>query len=164
MLHTINTIKNPKELINHIVKAPFFTHITHSLATTRAKTKDGTIDNTRYDNALESIKRKCSLLLDLSKNYNDLGKFLNAMILGSSEATEGNGVHLLSIHAAKGLEFQNVYVVDLMEERRLFYVAITRAKENLILSFAKKDALKNIDYTPSIFLYEGELLHKESMI
>ena len=181
MLHTINTIKNPKELINHIVKAPFFTHITHSLATTRAKTKDGTIDNTRYDNALESIKRKCSLLLDLSKNYNDLGKFLNAMILGSSEATEGNGVHLLSIHAAKGLEFQNVYVVDLMdgrfpnrklmnksgsleEERRLFYVAITRAKETLILSFAKKDALKNIDYTPSIFLYEGELLHKESMI
>ena len=103
------------------------------------------------------------------------------MILGSSEASEGSGVNLLSIHASKGLEFQNVYVVDLMdgrfpnrkliskggsieEERRLFYVAITRAKENLILSFAKKDNVKNIDYTPSIFLYEGELLSKDSVV
>ncbi|MCH5313397.1 MAG: ATP-dependent helicase [Helicobacter sp.] len=181
MLHSIHTMKNPKVLVSHIAKAPFFAHITHTLAKNRAKNKDGTIDNARFENALESIGRKCALLFDLSKNYDDLGKFLNAMILGSSEAFEGNGVHLLSIHAAKGLEFQNVYIVDLMEgrfpnrklmsksgsleeERRLFYVAITRAKENLILSFAKKDALKNIDYVPSIFLYEGELLHKESVI
>ncbi|WP_334093649.1 3'-5' exonuclease, partial [Helicobacter typhlonius] len=53
---------------------------------------------------------------------------------------------------------------SLEEERRLFYVAITRAKENLVLSFAKKDALKNINYAPSTFLYEGELLHKDSVI
>ena len=43
-------------------------------------------------------------------------------------------------------------------------MAITRAKENLILSFAKKDNMKNIDYTPSIFLYEGELLSKDSVV
>lgn len=151
------------------------------LAMIRAKNKDGIVDSERFENVLESIKRKCSLLYDLSRNHTDLGKFLNAMILGSSEAVEGSGVHLLSIHAAKGLEFQNVYIVDLMdgrfpnrklmsksgsleEERRLFYVAITRAKENLVLSFAKKDALKNINYAPSTFLYEGELLHKDSVI
>lgn len=181
MLHALHGNKTPKVLVSQITQMPFFTHITHSLANARAKNKDGSIDNARFENALESIKRKCMLLSDLSKNHNDLGKFLNAMILSSGEMAEGSGVNLLSIHASKGLEFQNVYVVDLMdgrfpnrkliskggsleEERRLFYVAITRAKENLILSFAKKDTLKNIDYAPSIFLYEGELLHKESTI
>lgn len=181
MLDSIRHIKEPKRLIERIVNAKFFTDIMQSLAKNRSKTKEGSIDSARLEQALESIKRKCSLLLDLAKNHNDLGKFLNAMILGSSEASEGSGVNLLSIHASKGLEFQNVYVVDLMdgrfpnrkliskggsieEERRLFYVAITRAKENLILSFAKKDNMKNIDYTPSIFLYEGELLNKDSVV
>ena len=62
-------------------------------------------------------------------------------------------VTLMTIHMAKGLEFKNVYIVgmeedlfpsqmmlssraDLEEERRLFYVAITRAKEKLFLSYA----------------------------
>jgi len=70
------------------------------------------------------------------------------MILGSSDLTQGEGVHLLSVHASKGLEYKEVYIVDLMdgrfpnrklmlkggsieEERRLFYVAITRAKDIL---------------------------------
>lgn len=64
-----------------------------------------------------------------------------------------NKVALMTIHSAKGLEFRQVYVVgleenlfpsqlsinsrtDLEEERRLFYVAITRAEEKLTLSFA----------------------------
>ena len=63
-------------------------------------------------------------------------------------------VSLMSIHAAKGLEFPYVYVVgmeenlfpsiqslnsrtDLEEERRLFYVAVTRAREKLCLSYAE---------------------------
>ena len=82
---------------------------------------------------------------------------------------------MLSIQASKGVEFAEVYIVDLMEgrfpkkklmqqggsleeERRLFYVAVTRAKELLYLSYAKKDALKNIPYEGSIFLYEAGLL------
>lgn len=65
-----------------------------------------------------------------------------------------NKVTLMTVHAAKGLEFKNVFVVGLEEdlfpsqmskdniraieeERRLFYVAITRAEENCILSYAK---------------------------
>lgn len=181
MLRILRKVSNPKECISRIASSEFFQNIMRTLAQNRAKTKDGHIDSERFENALDSIRCKSSLLFDLARNYNDLGKFLNAMILGSSEASEGSGVQLLSIHASKGLEFQSVYIVDLMdgrfpnrkliakggsleEERRLFYVAITRAKENLILSFAKKDAIKNIDYVPSIFLYEGELLHKESVI
>lgn len=66
------------------------------------------------------------------------------------------GVKLMTVHAAKGLEFQTVFIVgleqdlfphrgredenetrDTEEERRLFYVALTRAKEKLFLSYAQ---------------------------
>jgi DNA helicase-2/ATP-dependent DNA helicase PcrA len=67
---------------------------------------------------------------------------------------EGAKITLMTIHSAKGLEFKNVFVVGLEEnlfpsqmsmdsmrgleeERRLFYVAITRAEEHCYLSFAK---------------------------
>ena len=62
--------------------------------------------------------------------------------------------------------FPNVKLMNksgsLEEERRLMYVAITRAKENLVLSYAKRDALKGIEYEPSRFLYEAKLLHKNA--
>lgn len=65
-----------------------------------------------------------------------------------------NKVTLMTVHASKGLEFKNVFIVgmedelfpsaqttsserDLEEERRLFYVAITRAEENCFISYAK---------------------------
>lgn len=64
--------------------------------------------------------------------------------------SEGEGVNLLTIHASKGLEFNLVFVVDLAqnrfpnlklmnmsgsleEERRLFYVAVTRARDGTLL-------------------------------
>jgi DNA helicase-2/ATP-dependent DNA helicase PcrA len=69
----------------------------------------------------------------------------------SSESAPG-GVTVMTIHSAKGLEFKNVFLMGLFEggvpyfeansqeaiaeERRLFYVAITRAKSRLFLSYA----------------------------
>ena len=131
------------------------------------------LDKERYLEALDKIHSKIRILSDLSKNYKNLEHFLNAMVLGSSEMNEGSGVNLLSIHSAKGLEYHEVYVIDLMdgrfpnyklmaksggaleEERRLFYVAATRAKENLYFSFARAHRSKQIDYQPSIFLKEA---------
>ena len=49
----------------------------------------------------------------------------------------------------------------LEEERRLFYVAVTRAKDRLSLSYAKYDRVKKIDFKPSPFLYEAGLLKGE---
>ena len=97
------------------------------------------------------------------------------MVLGASEMSEGEGVNLLTVHASKGLEFKEVYVIDLMdgrfpnrkliakgssveEERRLFYVAVTRAKDRLTLSYAKYDRIKKTSYEPSQFLKEGGML------
>ena len=118
------------------------------------------------------------LLQELSRPYNDHEKFLNAMILGSSDLTQGQGVNLLSVHASKGLEYKEVYVIDLMdgrfpnrklmqrggsldEERRLFCVSVTRAKDILYLSFAKYDKMKKINFMPSQFLYEAGLVPKD---
>lgn len=72
---------------------------------------------------------------------------------GASEMTE-EGIHIMTMHGAKGLEFQSVWIPDLSEgicphekavsvdaveeERRLFYVAVTRARDDLWLSRTKK--------------------------
>ena len=85
-----------------------------------------------------------------------LDMFLQQVLLMTSEDKEkddGNKVSLMTIHAAKGLEFPYVYVTgmeenmfpsfmsissrqELEEERRLFYVAVTRAEKQLTLSYA----------------------------
>ncbi|MCB4745317.1 MAG: hypothetical protein LGB07_06680, partial [Sulfurovum sp.] len=49
------------------------------------------------------------------------------------------------------------------EERRLFYVAVTRAKDRLYLSLAKYDKIKKLEYRPSQFLHEAGLI-KEAFI
>ena len=105
----------------------------------------------------------------ITKNYEEeygvisLSDFLNEISLVSdiSEHQEGkNKVSLMTVHAVKGLEFDNVFVVGMEEgifphynsinegtnsaieeERRLCYVAITRAKKNLWLLNAKKRML-----------------------
>ncbi len=88
-----------------------------------------------------------------------LGAFLQEVTLLTGVDEDANGdedqdkITLMTIHMAKGLEFKNVHIVgmeedlfpsqmmlssraDLEEERRLFYVAITRAKEKLFLTYA----------------------------
>ena len=174
---SFNMGDKPAFLIAKIIQLPIFKKVAQKLAKERSITKDSRINEEKYQESLERIERKMFLLRDLASHYQEIGRFLNAMMLGSSEMSEGEGVNLLSIHASKGLEFSEVYIVDLMEgrfpnkklmnqsgsleeERRLFYVAVTRAKENLYLSYAKKDVMRNISYEGSIFLYEAGLLHK----
>ncbi|MFA6145199.1 MAG: UvrD-helicase domain-containing protein [Sulfurimonas sp.] len=78
-----------------------------------------------------------------------LPEFLNDITLQSDQdQVEGESIYIMSIHASKGLEFEHLFVIgmeegflpligdgsDIEEERRLGYVAITRAKSNLTLS------------------------------
>ncbi len=168
-------IKSPKTLISHILNSDIFEYIAHFLATKRAIKKDGSIDEKAKEEALERIFRKGYLLKNLSSKYSSNERFLNALTLGSGEMSEGSGVNLLSVHASKGLEFSEVFVIDLMdgrfpnrklmskggsleEERRLFYVATTRAKDKLSLSYAKYDKIKKIEYIYSPFLKEAKLV------
>lgn len=92
------------------------------------------------------------------------------------------GVKLMTVHASKGLEFSYVFIVglenelfphtraddtdlDTEEERRLFYVAVTRAKEKLFLSYATLRMLYGETklQSPSMFIYDvpEELVYRE---
>ena len=91
------------------------------------------------------------------KNYSNLVEFLENISLQTSidEEWEGEKINLMTIHAAKGLEFNCVFLPGweeglfphqksieekgdqaVQEERRLAYVALTRAKQKLFISFA----------------------------
>ncbi len=169
-------IKHPQTLIGHIINSDIYEQITDVLASKRATLKDGSVDEGLKKEARDRIARKGALLKDLSKNYQSCERFLNALTLGGSEMSEGDGVNLLSVHASKGLEFSQVYIIDLMdgrfpnrklmskggsleEERRLFYVATTRAKDRLSLSYARYDKIKKIEYVHSPFLKEAKLVN-----
>ena len=171
-------IKQPRTIIRKITASSMFKHISDYLSTKRATLKDGSVDEKQKEESLNKITRKMLLLEELSKPYSEHERFLNAMILGSSDLTQGEGVNLLSVHASKGLEYKEVYVVDLMdgrfpnrklmqrggsldEERRLFYVSVTRAKDILYLSYAKYDKIKKMNFMPSQFLYEAGLVPKD---
>ncbi|MBD3841026.1 MAG: ATP-dependent helicase [Campylobacterales bacterium] len=177
LVKELKRINNPKNMIEHIQKHPMFGSILDALCSARAKQKDGSINENIKQSALSKSNRRVETLKQLSTKHKDLKHFINAMILGGGEMTEGNGVNLLSVHASKGLEFKEVYVVDLMdgrfpnrtlmskggsleEERRLFYVAVTRAKDILYLSYANYDRVKKIDFVHSPFLVEAGLVEK----
>ncbi len=178
LFRDLKGVKQPRTIVKKIAESAIYKYIAESLASKRAQLKDGTIDEKQKADALSKIARKMVLLEELSKPYSEHERFLNAMILGSSDLTQGEGVNLLSVHASKGLEYKEVYIVDLMdgrfpnrklmqrggsldEERRLFYVAVTRAKDILYLSYAKYDKIKKLNFLPSQFLYEAGLVPKD---
>ncbi|GAA9959927.1 ATP-dependent helicase [Helicobacter pylori] len=178
ILYTKAPTHSPSALIKHILESAFFQTFKTRLLKERSKNKDGSYNEFKKLQVQKRFHEKMDLLSSLAKNYQNLGRFLNGTLIGSSEATQGEGVNLLSVHASKGLEFKDVYIIDLMEgrfpnhklmntgggieeERRLFYVAITRAKENLWLSYAKNELRENAkpkEHKPSVFLYEAGLL------
>ncbi|GAB4331315.1 MAG: 3'-5' exonuclease [Flammeovirgaceae bacterium] len=109
----------------------------------------------RYDN-LQELLNAIKAYVDNPENEDkSLSAFLQEVSLVSSADTslDDDAVTLMTIHMSKGLEFEFVYIAgleenlfpsqmmlesraDLEEERRLFYVAITRAKQKLTLSYA----------------------------
>lgn len=109
-------------------------------------------------------------LSGFAQEYNSLPEFLEEVALISSEGAENKtGIVLTTIHQAKGLEWDNVYLIglyqgglpssratsdsDIEEERRLFYVAVTRAKKHLQLYYPQGDK-RSRGLKPSMFLTE----------
>lgn len=115
----------------------------------------------KYENAQELLKgiaEFCEIRKEEGAEQVGLADFLSEVSLltdqDNDKEEQANKVTMMTVHAAKGLEFRNVFIVGLEEdlfpsamskdnpraveeERRLFYVAITRAEENCILSYAK---------------------------
>lgn len=112
--------------------------------------RDGTADD---QERLENIRE----LVTVATKYDEMvpeeaiEKFLTEAALASDQdelQTPQVGIKLMTVHASKGLEFDHVFIVGLEqglfphdedgeEERRLFYVALTRARKKLYLSWAQ---------------------------
>lgn len=126
---------------------------------------------------LENIKELRSVAIE----FPDLIQFLENVALveqeympdGQKLMENDDAVTLMTMHAAKGLEFKMVFIVgleegvfphaqslfdfgDLEEERRLCYVGVTRAKEHLYLTYAKQRVIfgQRNTATPSRFIFE----------
>lgn len=125
---------------------------------------------------LENIKE----LKSVANSFPHINDFLEQIALVESEYSEGEkkrkgeeGVRLMTLHQAKGLEFPVVFMVgveegilphsrstfdhfQLEEERRLMYVGVTRAKERLYITHARRRFLfgRRIESAPSRFIAE----------
>ncbi|SDX73379.1 DNA helicase-2 / ATP-dependent DNA helicase PcrA [Acetomicrobium thermoterrenum DSM 13490] len=130
----------------------------------------------QYPEDWESRSENIYELLSVNVEGGDLAKFLSIIALYSDadvDETSGSRVNLLTLHAAKGLEFPVVFLVgmeenifphsrakmsdsELEEERRLCYVGMTRAMEKLYLTGAQRRMLfGNLQYNAfSRFLEE----------
>lgn len=172
LLLSLDKQSNSNKIISSIMQSKIYNVIVDTLATKRATLKNGNIDNELKSSVIDRIMAKARVLLEISNRHSSIDNFYNFLTLGKSEMSEGQGVNLLTVHASKGLEFNLVFVVDLAEgrfpnsrlmsdieeERRLFYVAVTRAKDELILSYAKYDKIRKVEYQPSCFLAEAGMV------
>lgn len=167
----MNQNTNAFELSEHVVKVS---------GLIREFNKDGTPEGvTRMENIeelLNGIKDFVEGQKELADATASLAEFLEDVALATDlDADKGNPDHvaLMTIHLAKGLEFPYVYIVgleedlfpsamsmntrsELEEERRLFYVALTRAEKQAYLTYALSRYRwgKLIDAEPSRFIEE----------
>lgn len=123
-------------------------------------------------------------LMESAKGYQTYAKWFAYMDIYKEEMEKVSrqqreivdGVQLTTMHSSKGLEYAHVYLLDvaegivpykkavleadLEEERRMFYVAMTRAKKELTICYAKKMGSKEMK--ASRFLEEMDVLNKDS--
>lgn len=128
---------------------------------------------------LENMKELVTLSIKYDKEEDGIEKLLEDASLSSDQDSLINkaktgGVRLMTVHASKGLEFKYIFVTgleqdlfphsrtgngnkeDKEEERRLFYVALTRAEKKLFLTYASLRTIfgmKQVN-TPSEFIYD----------
>ncbi len=162
--------KDAYEVASHVAKAS---------GLVRELYEDKTVEGlARYQN-MQELLNAIKQFVDSEENEDkSLGTFLQSVSLLTNADTnedpnDRDKVTLMTVHSAKGLEFKHVFLVgleedlfpsqmmlqsqaDLEEERRLFYVAITRAEKKLMISYAESryqfGRLKSCE--PSRFLNE----------
>ncbi|GAA4974498.1 ATP-dependent helicase [Algibacter aquimarinus] len=155
-------------------------HVTRTSGLIKEFNKDGTPEGvTRMENIeelLNGMKDFVEGQKEIADTTGSLAEFLEDVALATdldADKGDSNHVALMTIHLAKGLEFPYVYIVgleedlfpsamsmntrsELEEERRLFYVALTRAEKQAYLTYALSRYRwgKLIDSEPSRFIEE----------
>jgi DNA helicase-2/ATP-dependent DNA helicase PcrA len=135
-------------------------HVAKTSGLVRELYEDKTVEGlARYQNVQELLNAVKQFVDSEENEDKSLATFLQSVsLLTNADTTEDpndtDKVTLMTVHSAKGLEFKHVFLVgleedlfpsqmmlqsqaDLEEERRLFYVAITRAEKKLMISYAE---------------------------
>ncbi|MEI6222103.1 MAG: ATP-dependent helicase [bacterium] len=165
-LARLQQCKKPAEFFEALLKESFFTD-TVLFEYLKATFKKG-----RGQEAIEELEKrkdKIEILRRQSEKYDTVAEFMSSVALQTSKDfdTKEQCITLMTIHSAKGLEWKKVFLVDVYdgsfpntrlmgeskdetamkkaveEERRLFYVAITRAKDYLLINYPKKQLYAN---------------------
>ncbi|MBL6730946.1 MAG: UvrD-helicase domain-containing protein [Bacteroidia bacterium] len=158
-------LKNFVEMIQSFIKLTsqqnayeIAMHVARTTNLLKMLNEDKTIEGiNKYENMVELLNGLKEFVEDdTNESEKNLGSYMQDIALltdSDKEDDDNDRVSLMTIHQSKGLEFSKVYVSgleenlfpsqmalanrsELEEERRLFYVAITRAEQNLALSFA----------------------------
>ena len=178
-MEMMNTLVAKKEIMG---LKDFIEDVINSIGLIQNLERDNTIESkTRIENIMEFV----SVALNFEEKNEDttLEDFLASVSLLSDvdkTTDESNAITLMTVHSAKGLEFPVVFLVgmedglfpiirdnddeEIEEERRLCYVAITRAEEILYITNAKSRTIYgNTNYTlPSRFIDEmGDTIEKK---
>lgn len=138
-------------------------------------------DNDELKERKSNIEELKSKIVQYEETHDtvDLGEFLEEVALVAdidSVNDDDNRVLLMTLHSAKGLEFPNVYLAgmedglfpsymsvisedrdDLEEERRLAYVGITRAKEDLTITYARQRMINGETQYHTISRFANEI-------
>lgn len=156
-----NLINSFQPLIDSYNATEFLVELVNKSGINNELVNDKTPEGiSRYENLqelLNAVQNFCDQKKALSEADNIIEYLQNIMLFTDLENSEQEKnyekVNLMTIHSAKGLEFKNVLIVgveenlfpsimasesdiEIEEERRLFYVAITRAMENLFIYYA----------------------------
>ena len=153
LIEFINNFKTWRELLVHVEPADLTNQIIND---------SGYMDMLKNDTSaeaegrIENLRELINVMSD-SDNYPTMEEFLEhvSLVMDNDSSMDGNKVMLITLHSAKGLEFDAVFLPgweeslfphqrsldegganSLEEERRLAYVAITRAKRKLYISMA----------------------------
>ena len=153
--------------------------ISHTDLALKVLEESGYIDHWQNENSIESEGRLENLkeLINAMSGFDNLSGFLEhiSLVMDGDNEAEAGEVSLMTLHAAKGLEFEAVFLpgweegmfpsqrsIDelglsgLEEERRLAYVGITRAKKRLFITFAANRQIHGLwqGSIPSRFISE----------
>lgn len=146
-----------EQAVKKFVSAINSLRMTYTLSRSLSKVIDMIIDKFQFHEFIED-KYEGLEIEDRKESLSNLMKFIKGHTIESfleyaymsmdkpKEVKDTNTIQLMTIHKSKGLEFDTVFVIgvkdgkfpsdrgELIEEARLFYVAVTRAKNNLIIN------------------------------
>ncbi len=172
------------EKIEYLINTYYQSVMKRSISNRKIKEADKRKELRDLNDDIERLQN----LIDLSKGYRSLNSYINDLLLDTSSSNaKENAITVSTIHSAKGLEWKVVFILDciegkfpsdkgasaytreaieaheeeLAEEKRIFYVAVTRCKQDLYLMYPRFNVFTHQENDLSQYLETDELYKKK---